>query len=193
MSVFPDDALAALPRTHSFEEIFVFPSCKHTKRTSIVRKVCPATAPTARRTLSDAKCRAFHNGAHLISPTVRWYSSDTGKTTLAGRTVAKTCSAMNKSGRGGRNNARAFTPHRKKQNTAGGKGYVPAKAKVTWRQSLAPPRQKTKRRRIGEVSQKNVRSQRKRTHIAKVFTPIRVPPDCRRQAPACAPSWRRGQ
>lgn len=158
-----------------------------------MRKVYPAAAPTARRTHSSAKFRAFHNGTHLILPTVRPYSSDTGETTLAGRTVAKTCSAMSKSERVGRNNARIFTPHRKKQNIAGRKGHVPAKAKVTLRQSLAPPRQKTKRRRIGEVLQKK-RALPKEAHAyCEGITPIRVPPDCRRQAPACAPSWRRGR
>ena len=158
-----------------------------------MRKVYPAAAPTARRTHSGAKYRAFHNGTHLILPTVRPYSSDTGETTLAGRTVAKTCSAMSKSERVGRNNARAFTPHHKNKIPQGEKGTFTQKPKSLEDSSLAPPRQKTKRRRIGEVLQKK-RALPKEAHAyCEGITPIRVLPDCRRQAPACAPSWRRGR
>lgn len=191
MSVFHDDALAALPRTHPFEEIFIFPSCKHTKRTGAL---CARFTPPLR--LRQDAPTAEQSTAHSITAHVEFCPRGVGtrptrqnNSCRANRRPNVLCDEQVRARRA----QQCKGIHAPPQDTAGGKGHVPAKAKVTWRQSLAPPRQKTKRRRIGEVSQKKCAPPKEAHVYCEGITPIRVLPDCRRQAPACAPSWRRGR
>ena len=64
---FFDNALAALPRTHPFEEIFIFPSCKHTKRT---RALCARFTPPLR--LRQDAPTAEQSTAHSITAHVEF-------------------------------------------------------------------------------------------------------------------------
>ena len=176
---------------YPFEEIFIFPSCKHTKR---IRALCARFTPPLR--LRQDAPTAEQSTAHSITAHVEFCPRGVG-TLRHGQNNSCRANRRQNVLRDEQVRARRAQQckgiHATPQNTAEGKGYVPAKAKVTWRQSLAPPRQKTKRRRIGEVTQKK-RALPKEAHAyCESITPIRVLPDCRRQAPACAPSWRRGQ